>query len=665
MSNSDYAVIVVGGGHAGTEAAYACARMGCRALLITQNIATIGQMSCNPSIGGIGKSHLVYEIDALGGVMPRAADAAAIHVRTLNASRGPAVQATRAQQDRNLYRQAVRKILESEDNLEFTQQTVDDLIVDGNQVIGVVTNLGERIFAKTVILTTGTFLGGVIHIGNQQKSAGRAGDKAANELASRLRALNLRVGRLKTGTPPRLDSRSLDFSAMEIQAGDIPPPLFSGVNTPAIQPRQTNCHITYTNAETCKIIADNMHLSPLYSGDYDVNGPRYCPSIEVKIKRWFMTKGRSRHQIFVEPEGLDVAEVYPSGLSNCLPLSVQTAFIQTIPGFTNARITQPGYAIEYDYLDPRDLRPHLESRVLGGLFLAGQINGTTGYEEAAAQGIVAGINAACQVLQRPYWIPGRAQAYLGVLIDDLITRGTTEPYRMFTSRAEHRLLLRQDNCYERLTAIGRELGLINDLTWSLFQKRDKGCAAFMEFAGKYNIAKDSPLAEALSIKTGPETFANGISLADILKRPYIGLDDCFSFSCVGLLPGDNNNHQQPSFWGENPNLINNFKVNGRTYVCGFNFERSWAEHCVIEIKYAGYIKRAAAESERNAKQLNMAIPDGFDFAAINTLSNEAREIFTQFKPQSLACARKLPGITPAAINILALAVRRQATATTK
>ena len=610
-------VIVIGGGHAGAEAALASARVGARTLLLTMSIETIGQMSCNPAIGGIGKSHLVREIDALGGAMALAADRAGIHFRTLNSSKGPAVRATRAQADRVLYRNAMRTIVESQADLTVFQQSVVDLVVDGDRIRGVDTQMGLRIEADRVVLTTGTFLGGRIHIGLENGPGGRAGDAPANALAERLRALPLRVDRLKTGTPPRLDGRSVDFAVMATQPGDEPRPVMSFLSTPATHPAQTVCHITHTNAATHDIIRSGLDRSPMYAGVIEAEGPRYCPSIEDKVVRF---ADRTQHQVFVEPEGLDTHEVYPNGISTSLPFDVQLAAVNSIRGFENAHITRPGYAIEYDFFDPRDLHPTLETRVIEGLYFAGQINGTTGYEEAAAQGLLAGINAARAADDKDAWFPARYEGYLGVLVDDLVTLGVTEPYRMFTSRAEYRLRLRQDNADLRLTPMGRSLGVVDDERWRVFTARKQALEVGAERLAQTVAAPGTDLARALETVTG-ETIGKSTSLFELLKRPAI---DAQAIAAA---------------LGDSP-------------------DQDVLAQLEIEAKYAGYMQRQDDEISRVKDNENVALAAGFDYARISGLSNELKEKLRTRAPETLAQAARVPGVTPAALSLLLVHAKR-------
>jgi tRNA uridine 5-carboxymethylaminomethyl modification enzyme len=614
-------VIVIGGGHAGTEAAAASARMGCKTLLLTQNIETIGQMSCNPAIGGIGKGHLVKEVDAMGGIMARATDRAGIHFRTLNSRKGPAVRATRAQADRALYKAAVRYELENQPNLQIFQQSVEDLIVDNGRVAGVVTQMGLEFRAKTVVLTTGTFLGGVIHIGMENFQGGRAGDEPSNALAKRLRALPFRVDRLKTGTPPRIDSRTINYDALEKQPGDEPMPVFSFMGQVSEHPRQVDCHITYTNQRSHDFIRAGLDRSPMYTGVIEGTGPRYCPSIEDKIHRF---ADKDRHQIFIEPEGLDTNEVYPNGISTSLPFDVQLDFVRAIDGFENAHITRPGYAIEYDFFDPRDLKPTLETQAMGGLFFAGQINGTTGYEEAAAQGLLAGINAALQVQDKAAWYPKRDQAYLGVLVDDLITRGTSEPYRMFTSRAEYRLLLREDNADLRLTDIAHRLGLIDEQRWLNFSNK---VAAIEQEQKRLQDTWVSPRTcdanlaeEVLGQPLGKEQ-----TLAEILKRPDMQLSDVLKLAELAPLSAD----------------------------------QAVAQQLEIQAKYAGYIERQTDEISKQRKHEETTLPDDMDYANVHGLSNEVQQKLTDHKPATLGQAARISGVTPAAISLLMVHLKRK------
>ena len=616
-----YDVIVIGGGHAGTEAALAAARTGCRTLLLTHNIETIGQMSCNPAIGGIGKGHLVKEIDALGGAMAHAADRGGIQFRILNSRKGPAVRATRAQADRIRYKAAVRQIVESQANLDLFQQAADDLLLEGERVVGVRTQAGIIFMSRTVVLTTGTFLGGKIHVGLENYSGGRAGDPPSISLAQRLRELPLRVDRLKTGTPPRIDARSVDFSKLEEQPGDTPVPVFSFLGSAAEHPRQISCYITYTNQQTHDIIHAGMDRSPLYTGKIEGIGPRYCPSIEDKVVRF---ADKDRHQIFIEPEGLDTYELYPNGISTSLPFDVQLNLVRSMRGFENAFITRPGYAIEYDFFDPRDLRPTLETKTIQGLFFAGQINGTTGYEEAAAQGLLAGVNAALQVQGKEGWCPRRDQAYLGVLVDDLITNGTKEPYRMFTSRAEHRLLLREDNADLRLTEIGRELGLVDEVRWAAFCKKREAIEREVQRMRDMSLSPHNISAEDTQRVFG-DTLSRGYKLAELLRRPEVTYESLTSIPALG-------------------GAVTDEKV---------------AEQVEIQFKYAGYIDRQQDEIERQRRHEETRLPDDFDYQVVSGLSNEVRQKLAAQRPVSIGQAARIPGITPAAISLLLVHLKKQ------
>jgi len=616
----DFDVIVVGGGHAGTEAALAAARCGAKTLLLTQNIETLGQMSCNPAIGGIGKGHLVKEIDALGGIMAKAIDLGGIQFRTLNASKGPAVRATRAQADRKLYKQAVRFTLENQPNLALFQQTVADLIVVGTKVVGVKTQMGLNFMAKAVVLTTGTFLGGKIHIGLENYSGGRAGDPASIALADRLRELPFRINRLKTGTPPRIDGRTIDFSKLEEQHGDDPVPVFSFMGKREQHPRQIPCHITRTNSKTHDIIRSGLDRSPLYSGIIEGIGPRYCPSIEDKIVRF---ADRDTHQIFVEPEGLDTHEIYPNGISTSLPFDVQYDFVRSMLGFENAEIVRPGYAIEYDFFDPRDLKMSLETKHMDALFFAGQVNGTTGYEEAAAQGLIAGLNAARLVLGLESWCPGRDEAYMGVMIDDLITRGTQEPYRMFTSRAEYRLLLREDNADLRLTEKGRELGLVDDERWKAFETKRAAISDLKDGLKKKWIRAESEEARQVEEIWGKPLLKEA-SLMELLRRPEVDVQRLLSF-----LEG------------------------------GEAVAEQVGEQVEIQAKYAGYIVRQQTEIDKALRYDHLRLPDALDYTGVPGLSNEVSQKLTAQRPETLGQASRIPGMTPAAVSLLLVYLKKK------
>ncbi len=616
-----YDVIVIGAGHAGTEAAAAAARMGCRTLLLTQSIETIGQMSCNPAIGGIGKGHLVKEIDAMGGIMARAIDRAGIHFRVLNSRKGPAVRATRAQADRVLYKTAVRRLLEEQAGLALFQQAVEDLLLEDERVVGVVTQMGMRFRARAVVLTTGTFLGGRIHIGLSNYQGGRAGDPPANALAARLRELPLAVGRLKTGTPPRIDGDSIDYAVMEQQPGDMPTPVFSYLGSTQEHPQQVSCHITCTNERTHELIRGGLARSPLYTGVIEGTGPRYCPSIEDKVVRF---AEKSSHQIFVEPEGLGTREVYPNGISTSLPFDVQHALVRSIRGFEQAHITRPGYAIEYDYFDPRGLKSTLETKVIDGLFFAGQINGTTGYEEAAAQGLVAGINAARHVQQAEPWWPRRDQAYIGVLIDDLVTRGTNEPYRMFTSRAEHRLLLREDNADLRLTEVGRRLGLVDDARWRHFCGKREALLRERERLASTWVSPESVAPEqAIRLLGAPLTRT--VTLLELLRRPEASYQQVLNLVDSAASP----------------------------------VEPAVAEQLMIEARYAGYIERQAREIEQQLRHEQTALSPDMDYGSVRGLSTEVRQKLSMFKPTTLGQASRISGVTPAAISLLLVHLKRK------
>lgn len=618
--SDNFDVIVIGGGHAGTEAALASARMGQKTLLLSHSIETLGQMSCNPSIGGIGKGHLVKEVDALGGAMALAADEAGIQFRTLNSSKGPAVRATRAQADRVLYRQAIRHRLENQPNLWLFQQSVDDLIVLGERITGVVTQLGTRFYARAVVLTAGTFLGGLAHVGPASFQAGRAGDPPAISLAARLREMNLPVGRLKTGTPPRLDGRSIDYSKVAEQPGDCPVPAFSFLGLVSPHPRQVPCWITHTNSRTHDIIRAGLDRSPLYTGAIEGTGPRYCPSIEDKVVRFSQ---KETHQVFLEPEGLDTHEVYPNGISTSLPFDLQVELVRSIKGLENAHITRPGYAIEYDYFDPRGLKSSLETRMIEGLFFAGQINGTTGYEEAAAQGLLAGINAALKTLDKEAWCPRRNEAYLGVLVDDLVTRGVTEPYRMFTSRAEYRLQLREDNADLRLTEKGWEIGVIDEVRWTAFEAKREAIACEQNRLKEVWVGPRT-LAEADAVRVLGNALERDYALYELLRRPDVSYGELMTLAGAG------------------PAVVDPLV----------------AEQVEIQAKYHGYIERQKDEVARNAHFEETRLPQDLDYRTVRGLSSEVQQKLNQFKPETAGQAARISGITPAAISLLLVHVKR-------
>jgi tRNA uridine 5-carboxymethylaminomethyl modification enzyme len=626
--SDSFDVVVIGGGHAGTEAALAAARMGAKTLLLTHNIETLGQMSCNPAIGGIGKGHLVREIDAMGGIMAKAADRSGIQFRILNSRKGPAVRATRAQADRALYKAAVREMLENQANLSLFQQAVDDLIVeniDGEpRVTGVVTQMGLKFRAKAVVLTVGTFLGGLIHIGDKNYSGGRAGDPPSIALANRLRDLPFRVERLKTGTPPRIDNRSIDYSGLTEQPGDMPTPVFSFTGNIEEHPQQVSCHITHTNEKTHDIIREGLHRSPMYSGVIEGIGPRYCPSIEDKVVRF---ADKTSHQIFIEPEGLTTNEVYPNGISTSLPFDMQLAFVRSMKGFENAHITRPGYAIEYDFFDPRDLKASLETKFINGLFFAGQINGTTGYEEAGAQGLLAAINAVRLVQEKQAWTPARDQAYIGVLVDDLVTCGTQEPYRMFTSRAEYRLILREDNADLRLTEVARDMGLINDKHWQMYSEKREAIEKEQQRLSEFNVQPDSTEAKAFSAKLAKDGVTRPLTrnykAADLLRRPEI------DYAGLTEIIGD-----------------------------GEGVTGSVAEQVEIQAKYSGYLERQQGEIEKARHHQQTVIPNIIDYSRVRGLSAEVQQKLSDQRPETIGQAGRIPGITPAAISLLMVHLKK-------
>ncbi|MEC9375405.1 MAG: tRNA uridine-5-carboxymethylaminomethyl(34) synthesis enzyme MnmG [Pseudomonadota bacterium] len=625
--NSEYDVIVVGGGHAGAEAASAAARMGANTLLLTQNLETLGQMSCNPAIGGIGKGHLAKEVDAMGGIMARAADYAGIHFRTLNASKGPAVRATRAQADRALYRQAVRQMLEQQHNLKMFQQNVEDLIVEKGLVTGVVTAMGQKYSAQAVVLTVGTFLDGKIHVGMQQSSGGRAGDPSSINLAHRLRELDLKVGRLKTGTPPRIDGRSIDFSILQQQPGDDPRPVFSFMGSQHQHPSQRVCYIAHSNSHTHDIIRDSLDQSPIFSGAIDGVGPRYCPSIEDKIVRF---AERDRHQIFLEPEGLKTDEFYPNGISTSLPFDTQIKFVRSIRGLENAHITRAGYAIEYDYFDPRGLTKTLENKSLGNLWFAGQINGTTGYEEAAAQGLLAGVNAAARSLDKEGWEPKRDEAYIGVLVDDLITRGTLEPYRMFTSRAEYRLLLREDNADERLTPIGFKFGLIDEARWAHFQIKREAIRGEQNRLSNITVQPSDLTSEQTKILGRP--LSRNFKAIDLLRRPEASFEWLQSINKVGKRAHHRSETQQ--------------------------LTEQIDSQIQIQARYSGYLKRQFEEIQKQRSHMETKLPEIIDYQQVLGLSNEARQKLSDIRPRTLGQAARIPGMTPAVVSLLLVHLKK-------
>ncbi|QJC54752.1 tRNA uridine 5-carboxymethylaminomethyl modification enzyme MnmG [Polaromonas vacuolata] len=642
----EFDVIVVGGGHAGTEAALAASRMGCKTLLLTHNIETLGQMSCNPSIGGIGKGHLVKEVDAMGGAMALATDEGGIQFRILNSSKGPAVRATRAQADRILYKAAIRRKLENQPNLWLFQQAVDDLIVEGDKVVGAITQVGIKFRARTVVLTAGTFLDGKIHVGLNNYAAGRAGDPPAVSLSSRLKELKLPQGRLKTGTPPRIDGRTIDFSKCTAQPGDGMPggiagqvPVFSFMGAGIAHPRQVPCYITHTNERTHDIIRSGFDRSPMFTGKIDGVGPRYCPSVEDKINRF---AGKDSHQIFLEPEGLDTHEIYPNGISTSLPFDIQYELVRSMAGMENAHIIRPGYAIEYDYFDPRALTTSFETRAIKGLFFAGQINGTTGYEEAAAQGMFAGINAALQCQDKPAWLPKRDEAYLGVLVDDLITKGVTEPYRMFTSRAEYRLMLREDNADMRLTEKGRELGLVDDARWDSFnRKRDAVSRETQRLKAIWVNPNNLPLPDAERVFG--KALEREHNFADLLRRPDVNY--------AGLMSLDGGKYINPDIQGGETNV-------SRETALDADMAKSVVEQIEISAKYAGYIDLQKQEVERTAHYENLKLPVDLDYLQVAALSFEARQTLAKHRPETLGLASRISGITPATVSLLLVHLKK-------